>query len=287
MAKIFISYRREGGSGFSGRLADDLGRRFGAGEVFRDVEDIASGDDFVSRLDGALRGCLVLLAVIDKTWLSAANMQGRRLDDPGDFVRREIAAALKNGVRVIPVLVEGAGMPSEQDLPDNLKPLAWRQAHELSDSRWEYDVGKLADEIAKAFGSDAGSDKRAPRGLRALIAIAAAGLIVFASAVAWHVFSRPPDLNGSWDLSDGNQWIIRQSGYDLEIDAVHYDTREVWQSGRGAIRGSTITFHLDLVFQKGHSIEGQLTIGSDSKLLTGEALGFPRGNRATLRLRRR
>src|SRR5512134_189386 len=158
MSRIFISYRREGGAGFSGRLADDLGRRFGAHEVFRDVEDIASGDDFVARLDKALRDCRVLLAVIGKTWLTAASNGRRRLDDPNDFVRLEIGHALAAGVRVIPVLVEGARIPAERDLPDGLKPLARRQAHELSESRWEFDVDRLARVIEAELGT---ADKQA------------------------------------------------------------------------------------------------------------------------------
>ncbi|MBM3803007.1 MAG: toll/interleukin-1 receptor domain-containing protein [Acidimicrobiia bacterium] len=123
MARVFISYRREGGSGFSGRIADDLERRFGASEVSRDVEDIRSGEDFAERIDRALEQSSVLLAVVDKVWLSACDSRGRRLDDPKDFVRLEIVTALKKGVRVIPVLVGGAAMPLARELPDNLKLL--------------------------------------------------------------------------------------------------------------------------------------------------------------------
>lgn len=286
MARIFISYRREGGSGFAGRLAEDLERRFGANEVFRDVEDIASGEDFVERLDSALRSCRVLLAVLDKTWLSASNSGGRRLDDPKDFVRTEIATALRNGVRVIPVLVEGATMPSEQDLPSNIKSLARRQAHELSDLRWDYDIDKLASTIEKACADGGEIDKNPAHRRRIVTAAFALGLVVIA-AVVWFSYSHTPDLNGNWNLPDGSCWIIRQTGRDLEIDVVHHDTREVWQRGRGTIGRGTVRFHLDLVYQSGHSLEGQLAISSDLKQLAGDVLGSPLGNRANIRLQRR
>lgn len=286
MARIFISYRREGGSGFAGRLAEDLERRFGANEVFRDVDDIASGDDFVERLNSALRGCRVLLAVLDKTWLSASNSQGRRLDDPKDFVRTEIATALRNGVRVIPVLVEGATMPSEQDLPNSIKSLARRQAHEISDLRWDYDVEKLASVIEKTYADGAQADQKPAHRRRTVIAAVAVGLVIVAVA-AWFVYSRPPDLNGTWDLADGSYWIIRQTGRNLEIDVVHHESREVWQRGRGTVGRDSVSFYLDLVFQRGHSLEGQLAISSDLKRLAGDVLGSPLGNRANILLQRR
>jgi hypothetical protein len=95
----------------------------------------------------------VLLAVIGPRWLSVANKDGkRRIDDPNDFVRLEIAAALRRDVRVIPVLVEGATMPSAEELPEDIKALARRQAHELSDRRWDYDADQLFDVLEKVPG---------------------------------------------------------------------------------------------------------------------------------------
>jgi hypothetical protein len=289
MARIFISYRREGAAGFSGRLGEDLERRFGANEVFRDVVDIASGEDFVERLAYALRDCRVLLAVIDKMWLAAGSGGRRRLDDPKDFVRTEIARALARGVRVIPVLVDGATMPAERDLPDDLKPFARRQAHELSDSRWDYDVEKLSGVVQAALDGDTkpqGSGTPSPR--RRWLAPGAVVLALAAiAAVGWYAYSRPPDLNGTWDLPDGSYWIIQQSGRNLEIDVVHYESRQVWQRGRGTIDGSEIAFNLPLVYQTGHSVEGRLRISGDAKRLTGVAVGTPSGSRTNIILQRR
>ncbi len=144
MGGIFISYRREDAAGHAGRLFDRLKARFGKAAVFMDVEGIDAGVDFVDSIDAAVGGCDVLLAVIGRNWLDARNADGsRRLDDPRDFVRLETGAALARGIRVIPVLVEGAAMPTQEALPDALRPLARRQAVELRDSRWDADVEHL------------------------------------------------------------------------------------------------------------------------------------------------
>jgi hypothetical protein len=143
--RIFISYRRHGeGAGFGGRIADKLVETFGAEQCFRDVANIESGLDFVRTIHEAVSSCEILIAVIGPDWISQTSLSGgRRLDNQKDFVRLEIAAALERDIRVIPVLVGGATMPTEEELPKPLQGLARRQAQELSDSRWEYDVEKL------------------------------------------------------------------------------------------------------------------------------------------------
>ncbi len=143
--RIFISYRRRGeGAGYGGRIADRLVEHFGVGQCFRDVDDIESGVDFVKTIQEAVGACEVLIAVIGPDWITQTDVRGnRRLDDPRDFVRLEIAAALQRDIRVIPVLVGGADIPTEQELPDVLSALSRRQVHELTDTRWEYDVTKL------------------------------------------------------------------------------------------------------------------------------------------------
>ncbi len=153
MAGIFLSYRRDDSGGHAGRLADDLKQAFAGDQVWRDIEAIEAGADFVDAIGKAVSSCNVLLAMVGPRWLDAKNSAGnRRLDDPSDFVRLEIATALERGVRVIPVLVGGAAMPAEPALPEVLRPLARRQAHELSDKRWDYDVGQLFGAIEKLPG---------------------------------------------------------------------------------------------------------------------------------------
>lgn len=144
MSSIFISYRRDDASGQAGRLFDRLTARFGADAVFMDVSDLQPGQDFVSEIARALRTTDVLLAVIGPQWAGAVGDAGRRrLDDPDDFVRREVETALRRGARTIPVLVRGARMPGAAALPESLRPLARLQAIELSDNRWESDVRAL------------------------------------------------------------------------------------------------------------------------------------------------
>jgi len=154
MPGIFISYRREDSSGHAGRLFDGIRARFGDEAVFMDVTDIRPGDDFVTVLDDALALCRVVLAVIGPEWLTCTDASGRRrLDDPGDHLRIEIAHALSAKVHVIPVLVRSARMPAEHELPDDLKPLARRQAQEISDSRWPFDAAQLVRTIETALGT--------------------------------------------------------------------------------------------------------------------------------------
>jgi TIR domain len=143
--KIFISYRREDSAGHAGRLYDSLKAHFGEESLFMDLTAIESGQNFADVIKAAVGSCDVLIAVIGKEWLTCAGPMGRRLDDPKDFVRLEIHAALERGTPVVPVLVEGAAMPGVDALPDALKALGERNAHELSDRRWSYDVGRLVE----------------------------------------------------------------------------------------------------------------------------------------------
>ena len=152
--KIFISYRRDDSAGYAGRLFDHLSARFGAKNIFMDIDTIEPGEDFRKVVNNAVGNCDVVLVMIGKQWLSVANEQGlRRLDDPRDWVRMEVSTALTNTqTRVIPVLVRDASMPGNRELPDNLKELAWRNAIELSDSRFQHDANKLIDVIERATG---------------------------------------------------------------------------------------------------------------------------------------
>jgi hypothetical protein len=143
MSGVFISYRREDSPGHAGRIFDRLRTRLGSGLVFMDVDAIEAGVDFGVAIESAVGSCDALLAVIGPGWVSATGRGGRRLDDPDDFVRLEIAGALKRDVRVVPVLVDNAEMPVPDDLPDELKPLTRRNALVLRDSRWDADIDEL------------------------------------------------------------------------------------------------------------------------------------------------
>ena len=149
MSGIFISYRRDDSPGHAGRIFDRLRSRFGSDVVFMDVTAIEVGVDFVDVLHKAVGSCDALLAIIGPQWLSATHDGKRRLDDPRDFVRLEIAGALERKVRVLPVLVEGASVPSTEDLPADLQALTRRQAIELRDARWDDDIDRLVEGLEK------------------------------------------------------------------------------------------------------------------------------------------
>jgi hypothetical protein len=151
MSCIFISYRRKDAAGYAGWLADRLNKAFSKHQIFRDLEDIEAGKEFTDVINEEIESSAVLLALIGPNWLCSEGEEGRRrLDNPHDFVRLEIASALKRKICVVPVLVGDATMPTEEELPTAIRALARRQAHELSDQRWDYDVGELVKIIRKA-----------------------------------------------------------------------------------------------------------------------------------------
>lgn len=138
---IFISYRRDDTSGYAGRLHDALTRALGDDKVRLDVDDFAAGGEFAVDAKEMVARSDVLLALIGKRWAEGPN--ATRLADPADLLRHEIETALEKGVRVIPVLVDGAKLPDAASLPESLHPLLQRNAFELSERRWDYDVNDL------------------------------------------------------------------------------------------------------------------------------------------------
>jgi hypothetical protein len=156
MASIFISYRREDTAPYAGRLIDRLAREFSDGQVFMDIDNIEPGDDFVEVIDERLATCNVVIALIGREWLRCKDKAGqRRVDQPDDFVRMELTRALARKIRVIPVLVAAADMPTSNDLPEDLKPLSNRHAIELSDARFHSDIGPLIERIRKDLAAAA------------------------------------------------------------------------------------------------------------------------------------
>lgn len=131
-SKLFISYRREDSEDIVGRIFDRLAAHFGRENVFMDIDTIPLGVDFRKHISEAVSKCDVIMAVIGKQWLEISHQDGRRrLDDPTDFVRIEIQTGLDREIPVIPVIVGTGSFPREQQLPDVLKPLAFRNAAEV------------------------------------------------------------------------------------------------------------------------------------------------------------
>jgi TIR domain len=149
---VFISYRRDESAGYAGRIADRFEEYFGEDKVFRDIDSLELGLDFSEAIERALESSEVLVAVIGKNWLTATDAAGqRRLENPDDFVRVEIATALKRNMRVIPVLVQGASMPDTDELPEDLAPLTRRNAFELHDTGWSDDIRRLITVIERVI----------------------------------------------------------------------------------------------------------------------------------------
>lgn len=163
--RVFISYRRDDAAGYAGRLEEALEKRLGRGSVFRDVLDIAPGADFVHTIHERLAGAQSVLVLIGPRWTGGETPGSRRIDEAQDFVRLEVQAALDSGARVIPVLLGGARMPAEAELPEPLKPLARRNALSLSDANWNADVARLVAQV----GGGAPSRRIWPWGLGAAL----------------------------------------------------------------------------------------------------------------------
>jgi len=151
MGIVFINYRRDETAGEARALYNDLVELLGTERVFMDVDNIALGRDFRQVLRERLDACEVMLSLIGRDWAQARDSAGaRRLDNPADFVRLEIATALQRNVAVTPVLLQDARMPSAETLPDELKDLAYRNGFELSHTRWESDVHELVRRLGLA-----------------------------------------------------------------------------------------------------------------------------------------
>ncbi|HEY6671653.1 MAG TPA: toll/interleukin-1 receptor domain-containing protein, partial [Solirubrobacterales bacterium] len=147
--KLFICYRREETAAHAGRLYDALVAQFGEPNVFMDIE-LEPGIDFVDHIREVVGSCHVLLVILGPKWATLSDgADHARIGDEDDFVRLEVETALRRSdVRVIPLLVGGARMPHSDELPEAVRGLTRRNAFELSDLRWRYDVGRLVDALA-------------------------------------------------------------------------------------------------------------------------------------------
>ena len=151
MSGIFISYRRTDTLPWAGRLFADLRKSFGAPQVFMDINGgIPRGADFEEVLTAAVGRCDLLLALIGPQWTTCTRSDGtRRLEAPADWVRNEIATGLRRKVPVTPVLLGGSRLPAETELPEDLRGLLSYEAAEITDKRWDFDVGELIKDLTR------------------------------------------------------------------------------------------------------------------------------------------
>ena len=183
LSTVFISYRREDSAGHAGRLFDRLVSRFGRDRVFRDVDNVKPGENFIETIRQTINTSEVLLVLIGPRWLKAADGEGRkRLEDPGDPVRIEIETGLELKKRVIPVLLPGAVMPSEKELPEALMQLSKFNAFEIREATFDQDVSSLIAQT-KALQSRKANwrlgDNRAALAALACVVVGAAILAVY------------------------------------------------------------------------------------------------------------
>lgn len=164
MRKIFISYRRTDEVA-AGALGRDLRKLFGDDQIFRDKEDIGGGLSWRKEVLRAISGNSALLVLIGKGWANATDKNGiRRLDNNDDPLRLEITTALKEEARIIPLLLQNAEMPSEDELPSELQSLAEINALKLRDDDWEYDLDRICKTLGRAgFKSLTSEPSETPR----------------------------------------------------------------------------------------------------------------------------
>jgi len=263
LREIFLNYRRADTSGHAGRLSDLLDARFGDGTVFRDVASIDAGTDFVDAIQRAVGSARLMMVLIGNTWATATTSEGaRRLDDPEDFVRIEIATALRQGLPVLPVLVEDAQLLAERDLPTDLKTLARVQAVELTEARWQYDTGRLVDAVARI----ASIEPKQGGGEQAS-----------------HVAS----LEGIWTLPTGSFWTVWKDGASYRVEETHYESKQVWRRGTGSLRsGEVFRVDLDPVFEPPgrHQYHYELKPAAEGKMLVGTIREIVKGNEESITL---
>src|SRR3954451_21854401 len=145
-SELFVAYRRADAPGHAGRIGERLIAYFGRGQVFKDVESLPLGVDFLDFIREKLQRAFVMVVIIGPQWAN-----NPRLHDPEDLHREKIRTALERRVHVVPALVHGALMPRQEDLPEDIRALVRRQAVEITDTRWDYDVGRLVEDVEQAL----------------------------------------------------------------------------------------------------------------------------------------
>jgi TIR domain len=152
MSTVFLSYRRDDTGGEAGRLADALQSKLGRRSLFRDVVSISPGEHFDVAVEGQLAAARIVLTLIGPAWLE---LLGRRSTEATtDYHRLEVATALREGKRVIPILLRGAALPAPTALPEDLLPLAKCQAMTMRDEAWRTDVERLLDALGRPYRWD-------------------------------------------------------------------------------------------------------------------------------------
>ncbi|MCU7803304.1 MAG: toll/interleukin-1 receptor domain-containing protein [Candidatus Thiodiazotropha sp. (ex Lucinoma borealis)] len=285
---VFLSYRRSDTSGHAGRICDDLERYFNRTLVFRDVESIDVGADFVVVLEKAIAAAKVAIVLIGDSWLQTQSDDGgRRLDDREDHVRREIETALKNAeLTVIPVLVEDAKMPTEDELPESLHRLARLQAIELSEDRWDFDISRLVRVLERA-----GVEHQGLNALPAwVVALIGVSMLTAVGMTAWYWWDSTAGIDqytGLWHLPNGGYWTVTERDGQLWVEETHHQSLQVWKRGAGLVDYEGMLVDLEPVFGKvDFSYRHRLRLSDDHTSLIGSQGRTDRESRVSIVLTR-
>ncbi len=210
---VFISYRRDDTAGYARALYDELARHFGAEQVFMDVDDISAGQAFSEVIEHQLGAAQVMLVLIGRRWLGEREGAPARIQDEADFVRREVATGLARGMRVIPVLLDGAALPDAAQLPKLLRALPGRNALAIDNVRYAADVQRLVATLRDVLNEPAPPAPSAARRAWARPAALAAALLTGIGLAAWWSFKPSaapivlrPAVNGLWRAELNYDW---------------------------------------------------------------------------------
>ena len=289
MSNVFISYRRDDSAGYAGRLTDALEKRLGKDTVFRDVEDIEPGEDFVKALERNLQNARVFLVIMGKDWLTVKDSQGRRrLENPNDYVRIEIESALRLDGLIIPVLVEGAVMPKPEELPPSIAAMANRQAIEMTDSRWDEDIERLI-ETFNAFPDERLGNKSVASKSTWLRRITLSSALILITGILFFIFQTYfliPDVSGHWYFERGDYLLIKQDGNQVEIEHIDPGMQTTYEKGDGVIKGRRVEFDLEQIYSQQYRYRGSLELSWNKEKLTGYVLEVVSNEKIPIELNR-
>jgi hypothetical protein len=230
--KAFISYRRSDSQAATGRLYDRLNTAY-PGRFFRDVSGIGVGVDFLKEIERAVGSSVALIAVIGPTWASAEEAGRKRLADPEDFVRIEVSTAIQRGIRIIPVLVGGAAMARDDELPDALRPLRRWNAVQLVEEYYEEGIERLIEALRPELGDpvspEVGGHQDTDRRVRELRGEAEAAIAV----EDW--FAGVQALQSAVSLDPHNREVgarLRWAHEQRKVSGLFAEGQELYENGK-------------------------------------------------------
>ena len=284
MTTIFISYRQNDSPGDCRQLCERLQASFGDENVFFDIQNIKLGDNWWTVARQRIRSCNVLLVPIGQNWLSITDKKGRRrLDDPRDPLRMEIGLALKESIRTIPVLVEGASMPEAEQLPDDIRDLADLASCELRHRSFLRDVDELIAELGGNAPTTPSKPDAGDEFLSALGKSLAAKLgerLAGGGAPPAAPVQAPPqlpqtgiNLTGTWQSTNGAMHAVWQQGNTVTIETRNQFGVVVGQA-QGTLNGNQLYIIYNVTYQPPYVVRGEArcAVSPDGQYITGQSM---------------